>query len=49
MDDSKAVPLLQFVFDCAFVISFMAFVLSLFVTHLYCFFFFLVPRKDCAS
>ena len=33
-DCSKAVPLLQFFFVCASVVSYVAFVLSLFVSHL---------------
>ena len=33
-DRSKAVPLLQFFFACASVVSFVAFVLPLFVLHL---------------
>ena len=41
-DHSKAVPLLQFFFICAPVISYMMFVLSLFVPHP---FFFRCPGK----
>ena len=45
-EHSKAVPLLQFFFVFALVGSYVAFVLSLFVPHL---FFFWCPRKNCAS
>ena len=42
---SKAFPLLQFVFFCVSVVSFVAFALPLFVPHLFLF----MPREICAS